>query len=174
MGHAGFPPSLLFSFLEWESPVFGAGFLFHQCDVLLKWHAAAMQPSDGQELDKLARIPDRELLLRCLDDATDLPPNQVTRHIIRLAIDRDTAIGLHFAHEDLSLDAFEPAIGINDLGNGGQGGERSDRPRAFVVEYRADTEEGQRFVEGTSIAFRTTLPFLRKWIRVPDDYEDLY
>jgi ubiquinone/menaquinone biosynthesis C-methylase UbiE len=46
--------------------------------------------------------------------------------------------------------------------------------RSYAVEYRAGTPEGQLFVEDVQLAYRTTLPFMRKWIRVPDDYEDLY
>lgn len=43
--------------------------------------------------------------------------------------------------------------------------------RAYALEYRAGTTEGHLFYEDASRAFRTGLPFLRKWSRVPDDYE---
>jgi ubiquinone/menaquinone biosynthesis C-methylase UbiE len=43
--------------------------------------------------------------------------------------------------------------------------------RTHVLQYRAGTPELQNFVEDASHFFRTYLPFLRKWTRVPDDYE---
>jgi ubiquinone/menaquinone biosynthesis C-methylase UbiE len=46
--------------------------------------------------------------------------------------------------------------------------------RSYTGEGRAGTIEGQRFYEDMSRAFRTVLPFLRKWTRVPDDYERIY
>lgn len=45
--------------------------------------------------------------------------------------------------------------------------------RSFKLEYRAGTEEGQRFAEDMGHFFRTILPFLRKWTEVPEDYEDI-
>jgi len=44
----------------------------------------------------------------------------------------------------------------------------------FTQEYHAGTVEGERFCEDAKLTFRTVLPFLHKWIRVPDDYEALY
>jgi len=46
--------------------------------------------------------------------------------------------------------------------------------RSYTGEGRAGTIEGQRFYEDMSRVFRTLLPFLRKWTRVPDDYERIY
>ncbi|HLZ57529.1 MAG TPA: methyltransferase domain-containing protein [Ktedonosporobacter sp.] len=46
--------------------------------------------------------------------------------------------------------------------------------RAYTVEYRPETVQGQRFYEDMKRLFRTALPFYRKWTRVPDDYETLY
>ncbi|HEX6482251.1 MAG TPA: class I SAM-dependent methyltransferase [Ktedonobacteraceae bacterium] len=46
--------------------------------------------------------------------------------------------------------------------------------RIYTLEYRSGTPEGQLFVEDTTRVFRTALPFLRKWTRVPDDYEEIY
>lgn len=42
------------------------------------------------------------------------------------------------------------------------------------IVYRAGTEGGQHFYEDERAFFRNIIPFLRKWTRVPDDYEDLY
>ncbi len=46
--------------------------------------------------------------------------------------------------------------------------------RVHMLEYRAGTVEGQRFAEDIQHGFRTLLPFMRKWMRVPDDYEVIY
>ena len=45
---------------------------------------------------------------------------------------------------------------------------------AFALEYRADTPEGHLFHEDMKHVYRTFVPFMRKWIPVPDDYETLY
>jgi ubiquinone/menaquinone biosynthesis C-methylase UbiE len=55
-----------------------------------------------------------------------------------------------------------------------QHGLQQVRARAYTLEYRADTPEGQHFIENCKLAFRTISPFLQKWTRVPDDYEILY
>ena len=43
-----------------------------------------------------------------------------------------------------------------------------------TLEYRAGTIQGQRFYEDMRLGFRAWLPFLRKWSRVPKDYETIY
>jgi ubiquinone/menaquinone biosynthesis C-methylase UbiE len=43
-----------------------------------------------------------------------------------------------------------------------------------VLEYRAGTIEGQRFTEDLRSLFQTLVPFFRKWIRLPDDYNAIY
>ncbi|HLI71814.1 MAG TPA: class I SAM-dependent methyltransferase [Ktedonobacteraceae bacterium] len=42
------------------------------------------------------------------------------------------------------------------------------------TECRPGTAFWQSFYNDMKLVFRTTLPFQRKWIKVPDDYEDLY
>jgi ubiquinone/menaquinone biosynthesis C-methylase UbiE len=46
--------------------------------------------------------------------------------------------------------------------------------RACALEYHAGTLECQHFVENGRLFFRTILPFLRKWTRVPENYEEIY
>jgi hypothetical protein len=46
--------------------------------------------------------------------------------------------------------------------------------RAYTLEYRAGTSEGQQFVENQKRIFRTALPFLQKWVQVPANYEEMY
>jgi len=43
-----------------------------------------------------------------------------------------------------------------------------------TLEYRAGTPEGQRFYEDVKLAYRTVIPFFRKWTNLPDDYEAIY
>ena len=46
--------------------------------------------------------------------------------------------------------------------------------RAHTQEFRAGTVSGQHFIEDMQLIFRTSVPFLRKWTSVPDDYELIY
>jgi ubiquinone/menaquinone biosynthesis C-methylase UbiE len=45
--------------------------------------------------------------------------------------------------------------------------------RTYTIEYRAGTPEGQLYSENIRLALQTITPFLKKWIRLPDDYEDI-
>ena len=42
------------------------------------------------------------------------------------------------------------------------------------LEYRAGTQAGHLFVEDWKHLYQVFLPFLRKWTRVPEDYEQIY
>jgi ubiquinone/menaquinone biosynthesis C-methylase UbiE len=55
-----------------------------------------------------------------------------------------------------------------------QYGLREVQTRVSPLEYRMGTLEWQSFFENMKLFFRTILPFLRKWTRVPDDYEEIY
>ncbi len=46
--------------------------------------------------------------------------------------------------------------------------------RVHLLEYRAGTKEGQLYAENVQYLFRTTAPFLRKWAKVPGEYDRLY
>ncbi len=46
--------------------------------------------------------------------------------------------------------------------------------RVYQLEYRAATPEGQLFAKNMAHGFQTLQPFLRKWTKVPDDYEAIY
>lgn len=45
--------------------------------------------------------------------------------------------------------------------------------RAWALEYRAGTPEGDHFAENIQLILQTALPFMRKWSQVPEDYEQL-
>lgn len=55
-----------------------------------------------------------------------------------------------------------------------QYGIQNVQTQSYTLEYRAGTPEGNDFVENQKLIFRTALPFLRRWMRVPDDYEEQY
>ena len=46
--------------------------------------------------------------------------------------------------------------------------------QAYPLQYRAGTKAWLDFFEDAKNLFRAIVPFLRKWIRVPDDYDDIY
>ena len=55
-----------------------------------------------------------------------------------------------------------------------QHGLQQVQTRAYTLHYRAGTPDGQLFFEDLRLLYRNIVPFLRKWIRVPDDYEEIY
>jgi len=85
---------------------------------------------------------------------------------------------------EIMLYAFYQAGHLFTLGSKGvtgdlapllrQEGLQQVQTRAYTPEYRAGTPGGQKFYEDMKLLFRTLLPFLRKWTRLPDDYETLY
>jgi len=46
--------------------------------------------------------------------------------------------------------------------------------KAYAIESRAGTTEGQAFYEDLRLFFQTIRPFLQKWGNVPNDYEVIY
>ncbi len=53
-----------------------------------------------------------------------------------------------------------------------QYGLQNVQTRAHALAYRGGTPEGQRFYEDTRLG-ETLLPFIRKWTRLPEDYQTL-
>jgi ubiquinone/menaquinone biosynthesis C-methylase UbiE len=51
---------------------------------------------------------------------------------------------------------------------------RHVQTRTYTIKYHAGTPEGQLFIENMKLGSQTVLPFLRKWTRLPDDYEDIH
>ncbi|HTK11727.1 MAG TPA: class I SAM-dependent methyltransferase [Ktedonobacteraceae bacterium] len=46
--------------------------------------------------------------------------------------------------------------------------------RDYTLEYHSGTPEGPPFFENIQISYQTVMPFLRKWARVPENYEEIY
>jgi len=55
-----------------------------------------------------------------------------------------------------------------------QYGLQNVQAHAHMMEYKAGTPEGQHFYEDMKHVYGTVLPFIRKWTRVPDNYEEIY
>ena len=55
-----------------------------------------------------------------------------------------------------------------------QHGVQNIQTRASTIKFQAGTPKGQLFAEDMKLAFRTGLPFLRKWTSVPDNFEAIY
>jgi ubiquinone/menaquinone biosynthesis C-methylase UbiE len=55
-----------------------------------------------------------------------------------------------------------------------QHGLQDVQTRSMALEYHPDTPHGQIMLEDAKLAYRTMLPFLRKWTKVPENYEELY
>jgi ubiquinone/menaquinone biosynthesis C-methylase UbiE len=55
-----------------------------------------------------------------------------------------------------------------------QHGLQQVQTRISSSRYHADTPEKQLWAEDMRLLFRTIVPFLRKWIRVPENYEEIY
>ena len=53
-------------------------------------------------------------------------------------------------------------------------GLRDQQTRSHALHYRVGTPQWQIGYDDTRLIYRTTLPFLRKWTQVPDDYEQIY
>jgi ubiquinone/menaquinone biosynthesis C-methylase UbiE len=54
-----------------------------------------------------------------------------------------------------------------------QHGLENVQTRALTMEYRAGTPEWQDHYRETELGCRTIQPFLRKWVRLPDNYEEI-
>lgn len=88
-------------------------------------------------------------------------------HLYDLVLDAFFHAGHLFAHE--SRGVTSRLAGLLQ-----QSGLQQVQTVEHVLLYRSGTEEGQLFFENIRRGFRTIVPFLRKWARVPDDYEALY
>jgi ubiquinone/menaquinone biosynthesis C-methylase UbiE len=63
------------------------------------------------------------------------------------------------------VDALAPLMSRADI--------QQVQTRSYQLEYRAGTPEWQNFFEDAKHFFSTYLPFLRKWIQIPNDYGEM-
>ncbi|MBO0781287.1 MAG: methyltransferase domain-containing protein [Ktedonobacteraceae bacterium] len=55
-----------------------------------------------------------------------------------------------------------------------QYGVRDIQTRTYMVEQHASTSGGQLYMEDMRLMYRVAVPFMKRWVRLPDDYEELY
>ncbi|HLJ33314.1 MAG TPA: hypothetical protein VKU38_06680, partial [Ktedonobacteraceae bacterium] len=55
-----------------------------------------------------------------------------------------------------------------------QYGVQNVQTHSTQIECAAGTPAGQGYAEDLRLAFRTVVPFIQKWSRLPDNYEELY
>jgi ubiquinone/menaquinone biosynthesis C-methylase UbiE len=55
-----------------------------------------------------------------------------------------------------------------------QHGVQNVKTCTYALEQRAGTPEGEHFYEDARLLYRTIVPFLQKWTRVPEDYQAIY
>lgn len=55
-----------------------------------------------------------------------------------------------------------------------QHGIQNVQTRAYTLTYHSGTVEGELFAEDMRHLFRTHMPFLRKWLHIPANYEEMY
>ena len=88
-------------------------------------------------------------------------------HLCQLTIEALHQSGHLFAPEGDGLTKELPRLlrqhGLQDV-----------QTRSHPLEYRAGTPAGQFLLEDTKRLYRLVLPFLQKWTRVPDNYEEIY
>ncbi|HLI71594.1 MAG TPA: class I SAM-dependent methyltransferase [Ktedonobacteraceae bacterium] len=87
--------------------------------------------------------------------------------IEQIAVRAFSQAGYFFApHGDSVIDELARLLNQHGL--------QQVQTRAYALEFRGDTDEGQSFAEDYQRAYRTIAPFLQKWTCVPDNYEDIY
>lgn len=105
------------------------------------------------------RVTESEILLE--------PGSPARTRLFELTLDAAYRAGHFFTHDADGiigqLERLLLQLGLQDV-----------QTRAYTLEYAAGTPEGQRFYEDIELAYRTILPFFRKWSHVPDDYEAIY
>lgn len=120
-----------------------------------------------QEFYRVAR-PDG--ILRFTEaDLTDQSSSPALLQLFRLLRQALYNAGHLFAAEDYGVAEELPRL----LGQYGYG-IQDVQQRTYILEYHAGTRAGQLYQENMVYAFRTALPFLQKWSRVPDDYAEIY
>lgn len=121
-----------------------------------------------QALHELRRVTQRGGVVRVTE--TDLPDQSTSPALQRLF--HLLAQAYHLAGKYFR----DQAHGVSDdlAGLLAQQGLQDIQTKVYRTEIRAGTENGQLFFEDMKYLFRTNVPFLYKWIKMPDDYEDLY
>jgi len=121
-----------------------------------------------QVLRELLRVTQPGGIIRLTEaDLPDQSSSPALLHLFRLLAQAYSHAGKYFRPQ---------ANGVSsDLaGLLKQQGLQNVQTRVYRPEARAGTVEGELFFKDMKYLFRTNLPFLQKWSRVPDNYEDHY
>ncbi|HEX7736036.1 MAG TPA: class I SAM-dependent methyltransferase [Ktedonobacteraceae bacterium] len=121
-----------------------------------------------QALQELRRVTRRGGVIRVTE--TDLPDQSTSPALQRLFH------LLALAYRQAGRYFQDQAHGVSDelAGLLAQQSLQNIQTQIYRHKIRAGTENGQLFFEDMKHLFRTNVPFLHKWIKVPDDYEGLY
>jgi ubiquinone/menaquinone biosynthesis C-methylase UbiE len=127
-------------------------------------------------LDEIQRITRPGGVIRITEYERVTASSPATMRLFKLVGDAFYNAG-HLFSEGKSGDTFsEGTIGVaSDLVRLlRQYGVQNVQTHRSTQESSIDTIAGQSFAEDVRLGFRTTIPFIRKWGRLPDDYETLY
>ena len=122
-------------------------------------------PALLQELQRVVR-PGGTIRITESDMVSDNSSSQAGTRFMDLVFEALYQAGHYFAHDRSCL--------LNDLVPLLQrGGVQNLHTQAYKLEFRAGTPELRSLSEDAIHAFQNFLPFLRKWTRLPEDYETL-
>lgn len=117
-------------------------------------------------LQEYRRVTRRDGIVRCVEAELATGNSPAFTALRSLAQTAFHCAGYLFHPERSSLIPDLPplfcACGLSDI-----------QTHLLTLEYRANTLEGTQFAEDMRLAFRAIKPFLQKWLRVPDNYDEL-
>jgi ubiquinone/menaquinone biosynthesis C-methylase UbiE len=121
-----------------------------------------------QVLRELQRVTRPGGVIRLTEaDLPDQSSSPALLHLFRLLAQAYSQAGKYFRPQANGVAA--DLAGLLE-----QQGLQHVQTQVYRPEIRRGTVEGQLFCEDMRYLFRTNVPFLRKWTRVPDNYEELY
>jgi len=119
-------------------------------------------------LQECQRVCRRDGIIRVTESDTFLEPGSPAQtRLFEMTLDAFYRAGHFFLREKNGVTSQLAHLlhqhGIQDV-----------QTRAYALAYQAGTPEGQRFYEDIKLAYRTIIPFFRKWTTMPDDYKEIY
>ncbi len=130
------------------------GLRSHVGQELLKGEQMTNQPFDGQGLEVMLLVKDVEAVSPGIQLQAHPVSDQLARDVILLEIELDHAMGIDLALHMPAMQPIEPAVRIDDLGQGAQGrplrgrflggaseqgrkdGARKKASRSFLIRYQ--------------------------------------
>src|SRR5579864_4597001 len=109
------------AFVQATQAMLSFGLCSHMDQELLKGEQMADQTFDGQRLKPLLLVEDVQTVRLGIQLQAQAMADQLARDVILLEIDLDHAMGIDFALHMPAIKRIQPAIRIDDLGQGAQG-----------------------------------------------------